>query len=348
MSRFYAALDLVLDALDRRHEAGYNDWRASAGAIARLRSATCGGPPPAAPFRPEPAPAPVVEAETNPLQELETPLPLAPVAADLPVPPSPKMPASPSPDDSLSLFGDDEPAAPAAKTGKKGKTQAASTPGVYDPVTDPALPKTERLARLRACPERIPCEQCPYGAGPHNHVVFGVGDIDTEVIFVGEAPGADEDKQGEPFVGRAGQLLNKIIATMGFQRSQIYLANVLKCRPDTPGQSFGNRPPTQPEMRSCRPTLFEQIDIIGPKVIVALGATAVKGLLELEAPMRDLRGRFHDYKGIPVMVTYHPSYLLRNQSVEEKRKVWEDLLLVKELLGHEITEKDRSYFLTKG
>ena len=167
-------------------------------------------------------------------------------------------------------------------------------------------------------------------------------------MFIGEAPGADEDREGEPFVGRAGQLLTKIINTMGFQREDVYIANVLKCRPDTPGQSYGNRPPTLPEMHSCRPCLFEQIDIVVPKVIVALGATAMKGLLDNADPMGQLRGRFHDYKGIPVMATYHPSYLLRNQSPGEKRKVWEDLLLVKERLGHTITERDRGYFLVKG
>ncbi len=254
------------------------------------------------------------------------------------------------PDASLSLFGDD--VLPAVRTsaagGKKASASAPVKPGVYEPVTDPSQSKAERLACLRACPERLPCQQCPYGTGPHKHIVFGVGNVDAELMFIGEAPGADEDKQGEPFVGKAGQLLNKIITVMGFERSQIYLANVLKCRPDTPGQDFGNRPPTPAEMTSCRPCLFEQIDIIRPKAIVALGATAMKGLLDNAEPMRDLRGRWHDFKGIPVMATYHPSYLLRNQLPSEKRKVWEDLLLVKELLGHEITEKDRSYFLTKG
>ena len=255
----------------------------------------------------------------------------------------------PKPDDAggPSLFGED--ALPAPKPARASKAAAPpGAAGVYEPVTDAALPKAERLAQLRACPERLPCQQCPYGRGPdNNHVVFGVGNIDTELIFVGEAPGADEDVKGEPFVGRAGQLLNKIIATMGYQREQIYLANVLKCRPDTPGQAFGNRPPTPVEMQSCRPCLFEQIDIIQPKAIVALGATAMKGLLDLDAPMRDLRGRWHDFKGIPVMATYHPSYLLRNQAPSEERKVWEDLLLVKERLGHAITEKDRGYFLVK-
>ena len=256
----------------------------------------------------------------------------------------------PKPDDAggPSLFDEDVLPPPKPARAIKGAAAPSTAPGVYEPVTDPSLPKAERLSRLRACPDRLPCQRCPYGQGPdNNHIVFGVGNLDTELMFVGEAPGADEDAKGEPFVGRAGQLLNKIIATMGYQREQIYLANVLKCRPDTPGQAFGNRPPTPVEMQSCRPCLFEQIDIIQPRAIVALGATAMKGLLDLDAPMRDLRGRWHDFKGIPVMATYHPSYLLRNQAPSEKRKVWEDLLLVKERLGQPITDKDRNYFLVK-
>ena len=320
---FDQALEFVLRELDRRRQGGYDDWRAAHAAVDRLLTARPGVHVP-------------MEAAAQP--------PAAPEEAALPTA------AMPKPDDSdgLSLFGDD--VVPPPKPSRAGARTAVAhgAPGVYEPVTDPALPKAERLAQLRACPERLPCQQCPYGQGPDNrHIVFGVGNVDTQLIFVGEAPGADEDVKGEPFVGRAGQLLNKIIATMGFKREEIYLANVLKCRPDTPGQSFGNRPPTPVEMQSCRPCLFEQIDIIQPKAIVALGATAMKGLLDLDAPMRDLRGRWHDYKGIPVMATYHPSYLLRNQAPTEKRKVWEDLLMVKEKLGQTITEKDRGYFLVK-
>jgi DNA polymerase len=207
--------------------------------------------------------------------------------------------------------------------------------------------KAERLTALRASPERLPCALCPYGQGAHGHVVFGIGNIDAELMFVGEAPGAEEDVQGEPFVGRAGQLLNKMIVAMGYQREQIYLANVLKCRPDLPEQTSGNRPPTPAEMESCRPCLYEQIAIIQPKVIVALGATALRGLLDADEPIGRLRGRWHDFRGIPVMPTYHPSYLLRNQALSERRKVWEDLLAVKERLGHVITDRDRSYFVTK-
>lgn len=207
--------------------------------------------------------------------------------------------------------------------------------------------KADRLSRLRACPDRVPCAACPYGVGKHGHVVFGVGNPNAELMFIGEAPGAEEDAQGEPFVGRAGQLLTKIIGTMGYEREDVYIANILKCRPDTPGQTSGNRPPTPSEIESCRPTLYEQIEIIHPRAIVALGATAMSGLLGSSEAMRDLRGRWHDFRGTPVMATYHPSYLLRNQSPTEKRKVWEDMLLVKTHLGHVLTERDHSYFLVR-
>lgn len=207
--------------------------------------------------------------------------------------------------------------------------------------------KAERLARLRACPDHVPCAACPYGTGEHGHIVFGVGNPDAELMFIGEAPGAEEDAQGEPFVGRAGQLLTKIIETMGYRREEVYIANILKCRPDTPGQTSGNRPPTPAEIAACRPTLYEQIDIIRPRAIVALGATAMSGLLGSVEAMRNLRGRWHDFRGTPVMATYHPSYLLRNQAPAEKRKVWEDMLLVKTRLGHVLTERDHRYFLVR-
>ena len=164
-------------------------------------------------------------------------------------------------------------------------------------------------------------------------------------MFIGEAPGADEDAQGEPFVGRAGELLTKIIKTMGLSRETVYIANILKCRPDMPGQSSGNRKPTPEEMQTCIPFLHEQIDLIRPKVIVALGATAVEGLLGKTIGITKLRGQWRTYRGTPLMPTYHPAYLLRNQALSEKRRVWEDMLLVMERLGLTITEKHRNYFL---
>jgi uracil-DNA glycosylase len=189
------------------------------------------------------------------------------------------------------------------------------------------------------------CTKCPHLASSRTQTVFGVGNPDAEVMFIGEAPGIDEDRQGEPFVGRAGQLLTRIIETMGFAREEVYIANILKCRPDTSPGSFGNRPPTPLEMQTCRPYLVDQIEIIQPKVLVALGAVAVEGLLGSRGTMRELRGRWHSYNGTPLMITYHPAYLLRNQAPSEKRKVWEDMLQVLERLGRPITERQRNYFL---
>ncbi len=212
---------------------------------------------------------------------------------------------------------------------------------------DSACPSKEnKIEKLRAVQKRVSvCIKCPNLASSRTQTVFGVGNPDADVMFVGEAPGADEDAQGEPFVGRAGQLLTKIIKAMGFPREEVYIANVLKCRPDTPGSKFGNRPPTPREMQTCKPYLMEQIDIIQPKVLVALGAVAVEGLLGTRAPMRELRGRWNSFDGTPLMVTYHPAYLLRNQAPSEKRKVWEDMMLVLERLEKPISEKQRNYFL---
>lgn len=165
-------------------------------------------------------------------------------------------------------------------------------------------------------------------------------------MFVGEAPGADEDERGEPFVGRAGELLTKIIGAMGLSRSQVFIANILKCRPDTPGQSAGNRKPAPEEMATCIPWLEKQIDIIQPKAMVALGATAIEGLLgKTLIGVTRLRGQWQSYRGIPLMPTYHPAYVLRNQAMSVKREVWEDMLKVMEKLAMPISEKQRGYFL---
>ena len=157
-------------------------------------------------------------------------------------------------------------------------------------------------------------------------------------------PRAEEDLQGQPFVGRAGQLLTKIIQAMGFRRDEVYIANVLKCRPDMPRGASGNRKPTPEEMRTCLPWLEEQISLVKPRVMVALGATAIEGLLGSTAPLSTVRGRWLDFRGIPLMATYHPAYLLRNQSISEKRKVWEDMLQVLERLEKPISDKQRKYF----
>src|SRR5438132_900047 len=210
-----------------------------------------------------------------------------------------------------------------------GQPRAPSKAALLDPI------------RERVCA----CTKCAHLACSRTQTVFGVGNPDADLMFIGEAPGVDEDQQGEPFVGRAGQLLTKIIKAMNFAREDVYIANILKCRPDMPSGSFGNRAPTPTEMQTCRPYLVEQINVIQPKVLVALGGVAVEGLLGTRGTMREMRGRWHAYNGIPLMITYHPAYLLRNQAPSEKRKVWEDMLLVLERLEQPITERQRNYFL---
>ena len=241
------------------------------------------------------------------------------------------------------------PAAPAAGQptllALPGETQSEIfTTSAPSPVTRLSSPET--AAAFAALRERaLACVKCAHLASSRKSVVFGVGSIDAQLMFVGEAPGADEDEQGEPFVGKAGQLLTKIIQATGLSRADVYIANILKCRPDTPGQSAGNRKPTSDEMATCIPYLHEQIDLIRPKVIVALGATAVEGLLGKTLGITKLRGTWKTYRGTPLMPTYHPAYLLRNQAMSEKRKVWEDMLAVMEKLEMPISEKQRNYFL---
>jgi DNA polymerase len=207
-------------------------------------------------------------------------------------------------------------------------------------------PSPDKAAAIAALRERaLACVKCPHLASSRKSVVFGVGNIDSPLMFVGEAPGADEDEQGEPFVGKAGQLLTKIIQATGLSRAEVYITNILKCRPDTPGETAGNRKPTSDEMATCIPYLHEQIDLIRPKVIVALGATAVEGLLGKTVGITKLRGHWQTYRGTPLMPTYHPAYLLRNQAMSEKRRVWEDMLAVMEKLEMAASDKQRNYFL---
>jgi len=221
------------------------------------------------------------------------------------------------------------------------KTDSPPPSSILHPPSSP-----EKNAAFAALRERaLACVKCPHLASSRKNVVFGVGSIDAQLMFVGEAPGADEDEQGEPFVGAAGQLLTKIIQATGLSRADVYIANILKCRPDTPGQSAGNRKPTPAEMATCIPYLHEQIDLIRPRVIVALGATAVEGLLGKTVGITKLRGTWKTYRSTPLMPTYHPAYLLRNQSLHEKRNVWEDMLAVMEKLGMPISEKQRNFFL---
>lgn len=202
-------------------------------------------------------------------------------------------------------------------------SQAVGAVGIVAPAVsiEPAL--TAGLAEIRM--EIGECTRCKL-CSTRTNIVFGVGNPHAELMFVGEAPGADEDEQGEPFVGRAGQLLTKIIEAMGYQRSDVYIANILKCRPPN------NRPPEPDEVATCEPFLFKQIDTIKPKVIVALGTHAAHTLLKIDRPISKIRGQVLDYRGdVKLVPTFHPAYLLR--SPDRKRDVWEDMKKVRALLS---------------
>ena len=182
--------------------------------------------------------------------------------------------------------------------------------------------KPAALASIRA--DIGDCTRCRLHKGRTN-LVFGVGNPNADLMFVGEGPGADEDAQGEPFVGRAGQLLNNMISAMGLKREEVYIANVVKCRPP------GNRTPERDECDICSPFLLQQIEVIKPKVIVALGAVAAKTLLAVNDSMANLRGRWYDFHGTRMAVTYHPAYLLRDP--RQKKETWKDLQMVMKYLG---------------
>jgi len=189
---------------------------------------------------------------------------------------------------------------------------------------DPSIDPARHLVRLRE--DLGECTRCKLHS-TRTHLVYGVGNPGAELMFVGEAPGRDEDQQGIPFVGRAGQLLTKIIEAIGLRRDEVYIANVIKCRPPK------NRNPELDEIETCQPFLFAQIDAIQPKVIVALGAFAVKTLLQREDAISRLRGRVFDYRGAKLVPTFHPAYLLR--SPDKKRDVWEDMKTVRSMLREE-------------
>ncbi len=184
----------------------------------------------------------------------------------------------------------------------------------------PAPPSTGGAARLRVVREELgECTRCKLSGG-RQQIVFGTGNADAPLVFVGEAPGAEEDRTGEPFVGAAGQLLTKMIEAMGFSRDDVYIANIIKCRPP------GNRNPEADEIAACEPFLKAQLASLRPRMIVCLGKFAAQTLLRSDAPISRLRGRLQAYEGIPLMPTFHPAFLLRNPAA--KREVWADLQLV--------------------
>jgi uracil-DNA glycosylase len=178
-------------------------------------------------------------------------------------------------------------------------------------------------------------------------MVFSTGNPEADLMFVGEAPGYQEEQQREPFVGPAGQKLDDIIKAMGLSRPQVYISNIVKFRPSMSGQTTNNRKPTAEEMASCMSFIRAEVEIVKPRCIVALGGTAGEGLLGLSGSVTAMRGKWHEFGGIPVRVTYHPSYLLRSNSIRDKRAVWEDMLEAMEKLGMPISEKQRSFFVSR-
>jgi uracil-DNA glycosylase family 4 len=239
-------------------------------------------------------------------------------------------------------------ASPAPVTEPRPTPTAAPAPAPQAPARSRPTPDPSKDMALAELRERaLACTRCPNLVSFRKQVVFGVGNSDADLMFVGEAPGADEDAQGEPFVGRAGQLITRIIETMGLSRDTVYIGNVLKCRPDVAAGATGNRKPTPEEMKTCLPWLLDQIEIIQPKVLVALGATAVEGLIGGTVKITHMRGQWKEFKGIPLMPTFHPSYLLRGNDINKKRQVWEDMLQVMEKLEMPVSEKQRGFFLNR-
>jgi DNA polymerase len=206
--------------------------------------------------------------------------------------------------------------------------------------------KAERLASLR---QQAETWQPARSLGTlRETMVFATGNPDARVMLVGEAPGYEEERKREPFVGPAGQKLTDILKAMGLDRGEVYISNIVKFRPATPRQTTNNRKPSPEEMASCLPFIRAEVEIVRPDCIIALGGTAAEGLLGNAASVGSLRGSWHEFEGIPLRVTYHPSYLLRsNADLSTKRQVWEDMLAVMEKLGLPISEKQRGFFLPK-
>ena len=257
---------------------------------------------------------------------------------------SPEVAAFRPPPSALRNPGGEGASAPVARVA------AAALP----PPPEVVLPAGDKAARWAALRELVLNHPvCRAKVRPGKKVVLGVGSLDAKIMFVGEAPGADEEVQGEPFVGPAGQLLTKMILAMGLKREEVYIGNIMNWRPQIPspdgGEQVGNRPPTAAEMTFCLPFLRAQIGIVEPAVLVALGKTATEGLLGVGnfKTLGEARGRWHEFAGRPVMVTYHPSYILREPTNRKKRLIWDDLLKVMERVELPVSEKQRGYFLER-
>lgn len=244
------------------------------------------------------------------------------------------------------ILATDQPVEKAAPPAPLIETPAPQAKAPSRLIEVPGATKTEKLAALSKIAEASP-EARALGT-LRQTMVFAVGSPDAQIMFIGEAPGSEEERQQEPFVGPAGQKLTGIITAMGLKRSDVYISNICKFRPAMENQGFSNRAPTPVEMQACLPYVLTEIAIIQPRIIVALGATAATGL-GITGPVSKLRGKFYEVQSIPAMVTFHPSYLLREEKlagggIRAKREVWEDMLQVMEKTGLPISEKQRGFF----
>lgn len=234
-----------------------------------------------------------------------------------------------------------------AGTSRPEGTETSATPAQAAPaVVSGSGSKVERLEALRRQAEKWPPAR---SLGTlRETMVFATGNPDAKIMLVGEAPGYQEEKEREPFVGPAGQKLNDILKAMGVSREEVYISNIVKFRPATPRQTTNNRKPSPEEMTVCLPFVRKEIEIVEPQCIIALGGTAAEGLLGLSGAVGAMRGHWHQFNGIPARVTFHPSYLLQSgANLSVKRQVWEDMLAVMEKLGMAISEKQRGFFLPK-
>lgn len=229
-----------------------------------------------------------------------------------------------------------------------GKELPDTPPSTTEPAADIRLPEGEVTVKLQYLKELA--QSWPAAKQLHtlrDTMVFATGNPHASIMLIGEAPGYFEEVQQEPFVGKAGEKLNQILTAMGLSREQVYISNIVKFRPAMPNQRTNNRAPSPEEIKACLPIIMHEIQVIRPSMIIALGGTAAVGLLGEQGSVSSMRGRFHELQGIPVRVTYHPSYLLRSESPKEKRKVWEDMLAVMGHLKMPVSDQQRGYFLPK-
>lgn len=327
---FKNALDFVAGVLDARRQAGLG-LRASSHKLGELLE-KCSGTPSSGAGPQEPRERASAAETRKPVSERVAGLPpletaSAPASGRVPTG-GPAVSEVPAPD--VAPAGD-------ATGSDNGAVQLPPLP------PDSGRSPAESLRVVKA--GALVCRSCPELVACRSQVVFDEGTVGAQVLFISEAPGADEDREGRPFAGEADEILQKMLQAMGLSRSDAYFTSLVKCRPAMPGEPEASRSPSAVELENCLPYLAVQIATVKPKLIVAFGAGVLHALFGGKEPMGKMRSRWRELYGIPLMPTFHPSYLIRNRALSERRKVWEDLLQVMERLGLPISERQRAFFL---